>query len=175
MKNISPGSYTIKAEGTDPWGYDQVYEETVRVHLGEAVTVSIKLDSLKQDISGGIGGRKNTAEIKRSKITADSASGAQVAAIPKVHFNKKEPWTGIWKIEGSSEWELKQHGNKVVSINMASNIKGRVEANRLKGRLVYLNNVYRFDIKISSDGMSFEGKKDCPVNRTCIIKGTRKK
>ncbi len=140
--------------------------------------MAVKLESLKQTYSGGVGSGKNTAEIKRSKITADSKSETQIAAISRIKVNKKEPWTGIWKVEkssgGSEQWGLRQHGNKVVSTIGNSEINGRVKGNRLKGRLEYRGNYYRFDIKISSDGMSFEGGMDCPVNRTCIIKGMRK-
>ena len=79
--------------------------------------------------------------------------------------------TGLICLPGG---EINMNGNKVVSTIGNSEINGRVKGNRLKGRLEYRGNYYRFDIKISSDGMSFEGGIDCPVNRTCIIKGMRK-
>jgi hypothetical protein len=181
MKNISPGSYTIKVEGTDPWGYDQVYEQTVRVHMGEAVTVSIKLEALKQGVGGGIGTGKNTAEIKRSKITANSASEAQVAAIPKVKVSKKEPWTGIWKVEGSgnigspAHWGMKQRRKKVVSTKDSYyELKGNIKGNQLKGRVISGHGlIYRFVVNISSDDQTFEGIIDDTTTTNSIIKGKR--
>ncbi len=114
------------------------------------------------------------AETDESIIQSGSASRTQMAVIPEI--NKKEPWTGLWNVEKSSgggeQWGLKQHGNKVISTKESSyTINGKIMGNRLKGRRA---RYYLFDIRISSDGMSFEGTIDCPVNKTCIIKGMRK-
>jgi hypothetical protein len=102
-----------------------------------------------------------------SIIQSGSASGTQVAAIPEV--NKKEPWTGIWKVEASSRvgrgiWRLKQRGKSVVSTRDSMNeAKGKVKGDQLKG---LWGSGVRFVIKISSDRQSFEGKIEAQPGAT---------
>lgn len=115
-------------------------------------------------------------ETDESIIQAGSASGAQVAAIPEV--NKKEPWTGNWKVEGhrhfTGPWRMKQLGNTVVSTeDSLYKFKGEVKGNQLKGRLSHQDSRYPFEFKISADGQSFEGKVSGWANRTYFLKGER--
>jgi len=116
--------------------------------------------------------------MKKFKSQSDSASGFQVAAIPTV--NKKEPWTGIWKVEGSHQeakgvWGLKQRGKSVRSTKDSYfEVKGKVNGTQLEGRYTDDYNLsHQFVIKISSDGQSFEGKI-FRANQTILVKGRRK-
>jgi hypothetical protein len=81
------------------------------------------------------------------------------------HLN--EPWTGIWKVEGSWQaandglWVLKQSGNSVVSTkDSQSKVKGKVEGDQLKGKVEYQRWTHRIAVKISPDGQSFKGIYD---------------
>jgi len=136
----------------------------------------------------GVGGQESTPEItKESKIEtmapksqAGSASGAQVAAIPKIKVNKEEPWTGKWEVEsshqeGGGQWGLTQRGQSVVSTEDSYyKLNGKIKGNQLKGRIIDSYGLnFRFFIKISPDGQSFEGKID-RAGQTVKVKGMRK-
>jgi hypothetical protein len=74
----------------------------------------------------------------KSKSLPESASKTQVAAIPKFKVNKKEPWTGKWKVEGhriyNGTWVLKQIGDRVISTSANSlKVVGKIEGNLFVG------------------------------------------
>lgn len=103
--------------------------------------------------------------MKKLKTQSGNLTRTQVAAIPVVKVNKKEPWTGVWKVEGSHQevkgiWGLKQRGKSVVSTKDSFyEVNGKVKGDQLEGRFRDTYNLsHRFVIKISSDGQSFEGK-----------------
>jgi hypothetical protein len=79
--------------------------------------------------------------------------------VSTVKVNPNEPWTGEWKVEGSSVggiWIFKQSGKEVVTTAGSSiDLIGRVEGNKLKGRRKVIGTP--FAVKISPDYMSFEG------------------
>jgi hypothetical protein len=118
------------------------------------------------------------SETMASKSHSSSASETQVAAIPKIKVNKKEPWTGIWQVEGHrdilGQWAMKQKDKSVVSTSdSAYKLEGIAQGNQLKGRIVGDNNMSnRFELFISSDGQSFEGKLT-RYGDTSRIKGKR--
>jgi hypothetical protein len=116
----------------------------------------------------------------KSKSLPESASRTQVAAIPEFKINKKEPWTGKWKVEGhryyNGTWVLKQIGSRVISTDASSQkIVGKLEGNLFVGHKSRNEDRYKFQLKISSDGLSFEGIATDYYGRSSIyIKGRRK-
>ncbi len=113
-----------------------------------------------------------------SIIQSGSASGTQVAAIPKIKVNKKEPWTGTWKVKGGYQGgiflNLKQSGINVKSIRGSSyDFKGKIKGNRLKGTWGEGPYWFRVDLKMSQDGMSFKGTED--MYGVLHVKGERQK
>lgn len=107
-------------------------------------------------------GNINTEKADKSKITPESISETQVAAISDDDKRNIEPWTGIWSVDGdqysSGEWAMKQRDKAVVSTRDSSyELKGMVRGNQLKGWVLGDLGYYRFIITISSDGRSFEG------------------
>jgi predicted GH43/DUF377 family glycosyl hydrolase len=101
-----------------------------------------------------------------SKSLTESASDTQVSAISHAKKHEKEPWTGIWRVEGSTSaqgpWGMKQKGKKVISTKDSLwELKGNIKGNQLKGQLIASTRVIlRFIVNISSDGQSFEGNID---------------
>jgi len=93
-----------------------------------------------------------------------------------------EPWTGHWKVDGhfsiAGTWILKQNGNRIVSTkNSSMKLDGKVSGNILEGYLEFreLNERIPFHLKMSPDGISFEGKVMRNINlySNVPIKGTR--
>jgi hypothetical protein len=80
------------------------------------------------------------------------------------NFNPEEPWTGIWNVEGSRSiggiWGMKQSGRIVKSTKDSYfDFEGKVRGNQLEGKIVGdYDIIRRFVVKISSDGLTFEGK-----------------
>ena len=103
-----------------------------------------------------------------------------MAAIPKFKINKKEPWTGKWKVEGhriyNGTWVLKQIGDRVISTSANSlKVVGKIEGNLFVGNKSHKETRDRFQLKISSDGLSFEGIATDFLGRSGIyLKGRRK-
>ena len=101
-----------------------------------------------------------------------------MAAINDDNKRSIEPWTGSWEVEGSrfysGTWALKQNGSSVVSTKDSIHIiEGSVDGNSFKGNISSTN--YRFELKLSSDGMSFKGIGTDYLGRSNIpIKGRRK-
>jgi hypothetical protein len=114
----------------------------------------------------------------KSKISSESTPKTQVAAIKDDNKRNIEPWTGSWEVEGSrfysGTWALKQDGNMVVSTkDSMDTIEGSVDGNSFKGNISSTN--LRFELKLSSDGMSFKGIGTDYLGRDNIpIKGRRK-
>ena len=113
----------------------------------------------------------------RSKISPESTSKTQVAAINDDNKRNIEPWTGSWEVEGSrfysGTWALKQNGSRVVSTKDSMyTIEGSVDGNAFKGNISSTN--FRFELMISSDGMSFKGIATDYLGRENIpIKGSK--
>ena len=95
-----------------------------------------------------------------------------------IKINDEEPWTGKWKVESNSQgsglWAMKQEGKIVTSTrDSASEFKGKVQGNQLKGKLVGASGSYDpFIIEMLSDGLSFTGTLEI-INRTNQLKGRR--
>ena len=130
---------------------------------------------------------ESTISAKKSeklKIPSESASGTQVASIPDDNKRNIEPWTGEWKVEGNrffaGNWALKQSQHYVVSTrSSAHEIEGSVMGNQLKGRIKlkeWGEGKPWFEITLSPDGNSFEGKVTGYFHfPSLIVKGQRKK
>ncbi len=96
--------------------------------------------------------------------------------ISNLQINEKEPWTGKWKVESTSQgrglWAMKQEGNTVKSTTDSTyNFKGKVHGNQLEGQLDGTSALSLF-IEMSSDYMSFKGKLEI-VGRNYHLKGMR--
>ena len=96
-----------------------------------------------------------------------------------IRFNEKEPWTGKWKVESSSQgggiWAMKQEGDIVISTRDSDyEFKGKVKGNQLKGKMAGASGSYDpFIIEMLSDRMSFKGTADMATSRTNHLKGKR--
>ena len=94
-----------------------------------------------------------------------------------VKINKKEPWTGKWRVEstsyGSGLWAMKQEGQTVISTrDSAYEFKGTVRGKQLKGRIVETGLNMPVIIEMPSDGLTFEGTLDY-LGRSYTVKGKR--
>ncbi len=167
-----PEHYTPN-QNASTWYYWANRKDKIEIKFYQDGKLALGDKSSQMDIK-----KESKSETMASKFQSSIASETQVAAIPKIKVNKNEPWTGVWKIESpgrSDTWGLKQRGQTVVSSKgHHMEIKAKVNGNRLKGWGEAGGIYYRFYIKISTDYISFEGKMDCPVNRTCLIIGKRK-
>jgi hypothetical protein len=169
-----PEHYTPN-QNASTWYYWANRKDKIEIKFDQDGKLALGDQSSQVDIK-----KESRSETMASKSQSSSASETQVAAIPKIKVNKKEPWTGIWKVEASFSqtggiWGLEQRGKSVVSTKDSNyEIKGKVKGDQLKGRFIdSLDRICRFVIKISSDGQSFEGKADAPWG-TALIKGKRK-
>jgi hypothetical protein len=93
-------------------------------------------------------------------------------------LNIFEPWTGRWKVTRGSRtgtWSLKQVGSKVVSTgNSPSEIKGLAAGDQLEGKIIRSDHTYPFTVKMSSDGLSFNGTTTDYFGRSIVrMKGER--
>ncbi len=95
-----------------------------------------------------------------------------------IKVNEKEPWTGKWKVESTSQgggiWAMKQEGQIVKSTrDSAYDFKGKIRGNQIIGKMVGASSTYDpFIIEMLSDSMSFKGTLDF-VGRTYHLKGKR--
>jgi hypothetical protein len=102
-----------------------------------------------------------------------AAEGTQEIAY---NLNPQEPWTGIWRVEGSrlvgGIWGMKQSGRIVKSTRDSYyEFEGKVSGNQLEGKIVGDYDIIRsFVVKISADGLTFEGNSG-----SHHLKGKRKK
>ena len=141
------------------------------------------LDSNKQQA------QPNMTESEKAKATVAVKSPStkvkrkthETASDSPASLNIKEPWTGLWQVEGSrivgGIWDMKQSGRIVKSTrNSYYEIKGKVSGKQLKGRIVGDYNISnKIVLNISSDGQSFKGTiKSDYANMTRQIRGTRK-
>jgi len=99
------------------------------------------------------------------------------ASIPT--FDKREPWTGRWKVKSTSQgkgiWAMKQVGQIVKSTNeSAYDYKGKVRGNQLRGNILGASGTFDpFVLEMSPDGMSFKGTADIATGKTNRLKGRR--
>ena len=148
-KNHSVGSVAASREIAAGGGYTIGAWETVFKDVAKDVAKDLRgqLESLGYDVQP-----KYLPE-----ITADKP----IAAFYPVKVDPTEPWTGMWKVEGSQYsgiWRMKQTESVVKSNQYSSyEFKGKVKGNQMKGRLVDTNTVYSLVLTLSSDGISFEG------------------
>lgn len=111
-------------------------------------------------------------------------SGTEQLSDQDLSFNSNEPWTGNWKVKGSTGYLrtgdyvliLKQDDNIVKSLSGSSyDFKGKVVGNQLEGRFVdneyYI--LHRLTLKMSEDLKSFEGTDRDPTAKTHPVKGVR--
>ncbi|MBW2437629.1 MAG: hypothetical protein JRF29_10145 [Deltaproteobacteria bacterium] len=121
-------------------------------------------------------GKSGSHHLKGKRKTDNLVSTALVSVDPN------EPWTGHWKVDGhfsiAGTWILKQNGNRIVSTkNSSMKLDGKVSGNILEGYLEFreLNERIPFHLKMSPDGISFEGKVMRNINlySNVPIKGTR--
>ena len=75
-------------------------------------------------------------------------------------INEKEPWTGKWKVESTSQgrgiWAMKQSGEIVKSTaDSTYDIRGRVRGNQLKG--VGSTTDVSYTLEMLTDALSFKG------------------
>lgn len=112
-------------------------------------------------------------------LLVKSAAHRSDVTISNVKVNEKEPWTGKWKVESSSQgggiWAMKQEGNTVKSTRDSSyDFKGKVQGNQLKGKIANVSGSYNpFTIEMLSDDMTFKGTVDMGTSRTNHLKGRR--
>jgi hypothetical protein len=123
-----------------------------------------------EELSGSIG--KPTPTIKKESQTSRSA------AISAVQVDKKEPWTGKWKVKGFRDGDfvlkLKQSGNKVKSIQGSSyKLKAKVRDNQLKGWYEYTGMRVDINLKMSEDCNSLNGRITAPIWVMGVLKGER--
>ncbi len=95
-------------------------------------------------------------------------------------FNIFEPWTGKWKVTRNNRmgsWSLKQIDNHVVSTeNSPAKIEGLATGDQLEGKIIRPDHKYPFTVKMSSDGLSFDGTTMDYLGRSIVqIKGERHK
>jgi predicted choloylglycine hydrolase len=109
-----------------------------------------------------------------------AGSGITIAnRINKIKVNEKEPWTGKWKVEASTQvsgiWAMKQEGKTVRSTrDSAYDFKGKVLGNRLKGKVVgAVGYYYPLEMEMPSNKMSFTGTLDWDTSNTIFLKGKR--
>ena len=105
--------------------------------------IEIKFDHHGKLVLGDLSSQEEVKTERQSETMASnsqsiSASETQVAAIPKVKVNKKEPWTGVWEVRGSrlmnGPWRMQQSGKTVKSTeDSLYKFKGKVSGNQLKG------------------------------------------
>jgi S1-C subfamily serine protease len=172
--------YSITHKSGEPNWTMTIYFIDVETKKTFLKTTSIYFRTYRNEIENFTEQSFDVYSTKKSKSQSDSASETQVAAIPEVKVNKKEPWTGVWKVEGSHQetkglWGLKQRGKSVVSTKDSFyEVNGKVKGDQLEGRFRDTYNLsHRFVIKISSDGQSFEGKI-YRHSETIQVKGRRK-
>jgi hypothetical protein len=118
--------------------------------------------------------------VVRPKNMPEKASDTPIAAFSPATVDPTEPWTGVWRVEGTRSsggiWGMKQNGRIVKSTEDSYyEIKGKVRGNQLEGRVVGDHNTSnKFVLNISSDGQSFKGTMTSGFNNITVrIKGTR--
>jgi hypothetical protein len=123
---------------------------------------------------------KNLIEMEEApksvaKVTPTKTEPKKVS----VTFNPEEPWNGTWDVEGyiywSGKWVLTQLDNKVVSTEKSAlEIEGLILGDQLKGKIIKPDRSLPFSIKISRDGLHFNGTANDYYGRSLLIKGTRR-
>jgi hypothetical protein len=113
--------------------------------------------------------------VVQPKNLPEKAIEKPIATFSPATVDPTEPWTGVWIVEGSrlvgGIWGMKQSGRIVKSTGDSYfDFKGKVRGNQLEGKIKGDFDLYRnFVIKISSDGLTFEGKSG-----THNLRGKRK-
>jgi len=109
-----------------------------------------------------------------------AGSGNTIAnRVNKIKINEKEPWTGKWKVQASTQvsgiWAMKQEGKTVRSTRDSTyDFKGKVLGNRLKGKVVVaVGSYYPLELEMPSNKMSFTGTLDYDTSNTIFLKGKR--
>lgn len=117
---------------------------------------------------------------RKNVLLSGKKKSARMATNTPVEINPTEPWTGVWRVEGSrsvgGKWGMKQSGQIVTSTGDSYyEIKGKVKGNQVKGTVVGDYNITnKFVLNISSDGQSFKGTITSDwQNMTKQIKGIR--
>jgi hypothetical protein len=110
-------------------------------------------------------------------LPADTfGSGLAAESAQEIAFNPQEPWTGIWRVEGSrligGIWAMKQNGRIVKSTDDSYyKFEGKVRGNQLEGKIVGdYDIIRRFVVTMSSDGLTFDGN-----SRSHHLSGKRQK
>ena len=98
------------------------------------------------------------------------------STITQFQINEKEPWTGKWKVESTSQgsgiWAMKQTGGIVESTaDSAYEFRGKVRENQLKGILLGASDL-SFNMEMPPDAMSFKGALEI-WGRSYQLKGQR--
>jgi hypothetical protein len=92
-------------------------------------------------------------------------------------LNIFKPWTGSWEVtrdNRTATWSLKQIDNKVVSAeNSSAEIEGLASGDQLEGKIIRTEHKYPFTIKMSPDGLSFNGTTMDYLGRSMQLKGER--
>ena len=162
--------YELKgsAEGTKLNG-------TLKGGSGEHFSFIVSLSSDGSTFEGKLNNYRRVWHIKGKRKTE------KIANISPAIIDPTEPWTGVWRVEGSRScggiWGMKQSGRIVKSTGDSYfEIRGKVSGNQLKGRMVGDYDIpNRFVLNISSDRLSFKGTITSDwQNMTRQIKGTRK-
>jgi hypothetical protein len=104
-------------------------------------------------------GKSGTHRLKGKRKSDNIESTALVS------IDTNEPWTGKWKVEGHRSaqgvWILKQRSNKIISTEDSPfEIEGIAKGPQFEGKQKAMgqeNYYYSVKVKISSDGMSFQG------------------
>ena len=100
------------------------------------------------------------------------------STITQIQINEKEPWTGKWKVESTSQgrgiWAMQQDGKTIKSTReSAYDFAGKVQGNQLKGIIAGTSGMrIPFVIEMPSDAMSFKGTLEY-YGRTYQINGRR--
>ena len=125
-----------------------------------------------------------TEKADKSKITPESVSETQVAAISGDAKRNIEPWTGIWDLKylfgHGHKFVLKQNGKTVKSTeDSCCEFSGTIEGGILKGWIEFdvRPGKKRCGLKMSSDNKSFNGSFRAPGwgPRESYLYGRRRK
>ncbi len=163
---------------------NNVYSHSLAIFIPETLDFWIAVDpptasrgrwvgfNLKKELDGS--GREP------NPLIIPAGSGITAAnRINKIKIDEKEPWTGKWKVEASTQvsgkWAMKQEGKTVRSTrDSAYDFKGKVLGNRPKGKVVIaVGSYYPLELEMPSNKMSFTGTLDYATSYTIFLKGKR--
>ena len=163
---IKNGIMSGSVEGTKIKGHISADNNllTTPFYFNNAGTVSRvtgETKSMSPDRIEGTYTAANTFTYKWFVVKAGTDKPETTTAEFKI--NEKEPWTGKWKVESTSQgrgiWAMKQAGEIVKSTaDSLYDFRGRVRGNQLKGNMVGASSGdLAFTMEMHPDAMAFNG------------------